>query len=207
MPFIGLSGSGSSRGFGKNIINPPNWVTAAGSLGGDYTGRSSTFNLSAFGATSYSVISGSLATGHSLNSSTGAISGTASGPGEYQTNTYTITVRASNSSGRYADREFTYTITNRYVGYICGTAGEGGTVTITAPEGMIFLRRDFSSFGTPNGSCGAFTISGCNSSSSNSWNGPLNQNSASVAATVAQWGDPCYGTVKRMYVQWTYGPF
>lgn len=206
MPFIALSGSGSARGFGKNIITPPNWVTAAGSLGGDYTGRSSTFNLSAFGATSYSVISGSLATGHSLNSSTGVISGTASGPGEYQTNTYTITVRATNGAGS-TDREFTYTITNRYVGYICGTAGEGGTITITAPEGMIFIRRDFSSYGTPNGTCGAFTIGGCNSASSNSSNFALNLNSASVVASNGNFGDPCYGTAKRMYVQWTYGPF
>lgn len=206
MPFLGFSGSGSSRGFGKNTAGPPAWITAAGSLGGDYTGRSSTFSPSAIGATSYSLVSGSLATGHSLNTSTGVISGTASGPAQYVTNTYNITIRATNGVGS-TDRAFTYTITNRYVGRICATAGEDSTLTITAPAGMIFLRRDFSSYGTPTGTCGSFAIGSCNSTSSNSWNGPLNQNTASVAANNSTWGDPCSGTVKYMYVQWTYGPF
>ena len=206
MPFLGFSGSTSLRGYGKNITGAPAWLTGAGGLGGDYTGRSSSFTVAARNVTSYSVVGGSLATGHSLNASTGVISGTASGPAQYVTNTYTVTIRATNSIGS-TDREFSYTITNRFVGYVCGTAGEGGTITITAPAGMIFIRKDFSSYGTPNGTCGAFTLGGCNSASSNSNNFALNLNSASVAATNANFGDPCYGTAKRMYVQYTYGPF
>ena len=206
MPFLGFSGSASNRGYGKNIVGAPAWITGAGALGGDYTGRSSSFSVAARNVTSYSLVSGSLATGHSLNTSTGVISGTASGPAQYVTNTYNFTIRATNGAGT-SDRDFSYTITNRFVGYVCGTTGEGGTITITAPAGMIFIRRDFSSYGTPNGSCGAFTIGGCNSASSNSSNFALNLNSASVAATNGNFGDPCYGTAKRMYVQWTYGPF
>lgn len=207
MPFLGFTGSGSSKGFGKNISAPAlNWITGAGAIGADYTGRVSSFTVAAVGATTYTLISGALATGHSLNTSTGVISGTASGPAQYVTNTYNFTIRATDGVG-VSDRAFSYTITNRFVGYVCGTAGEDGTITITAPAGMIFIRRDFSSYGTPNGSCGAFTIGSCNSASSNSSNFALNQNSASVAATNANFGDPCYGTAKRMYVQWTYGPF
>ena len=206
MPFLGFSGSGTLRGYGKNITGAPAWLTGEGALGGDYTGRASSFSVAARNVTSYSVVGGALATGHSLNTSTGVISGTASGPAQYVTNTYNVTIRATNGAGS-TDRAFSYTITNRFVGYVCGTTGEGGTITITAPAGMIFIRRDFSSYGTPNGTCGAFTIGGCNSASSNGSNFALNLNSASVGATNGNFGDPCYGTAKRMYVQWTYGPF
>jgi hypothetical protein len=206
MPFLGFSGSGTLRGYGKNITGAPAWVTAAGALGTDYTGRSSSFSVAARNVTSYSVVGGALATGHSLNTTTGVISGTASGPAQYTSTTYNVTIRATNGAGT-TDREFSYIIANRFVGFICGTTGEDGTITITAPVGMIFVRRDFSSYGTPNGSCGAFTIGGCNSGSSNSSNFALNLNSASVVASNGNFGDPCYGTAKRMYVQWTYGPF
>jgi hypothetical protein len=210
MPFLGFAGSGSSRGFGKNISAPGlNWITGAGAIGADYTGRVSSFTVAAVGATTYTLISGAFATGHSLNSSTGVISGTASGPAQYVTNTYNFTIRATDGVG-VSDRSFSYTITNRFVGFVCGTAGEDGTITITVPTtpaGMRFIRRDSSSYGTPNGSCGAFTIGGCNSGSSNGSNFALNQTTASVVASNANFGDPCYGTAKRMYVQWTYGPF
>ena len=206
MPFLGFSGSGTLRGYGKNITGAPAWLTGEGALGGDYTGRVSSFSVAARNVTSYSVVGGALATGHSLNASTGVISGTASGPAQYVTNTYNVTIRATNGAGS-TDRAFSYTITNRFVGFVCGTTGEDGTITITAPAGMIFIRRDFSSYGTPNGSCGSFTIGGCNSGSSNGSNFALNLNSASVVASNGNFGDPCYGTAKRMYVQWTYGPF
>ena len=209
MPFLGFSGSGTLRGYGKNITGAPAWLTGEGSLGSDYTGRVSSFSVAAKDVTSYSVVGGALATGHSLNTTTGVISGTASGPAQYASTTYNVTIRATNGAGTY-DRAFSYTIANGFVGFICGTAGEDGTITITVPTtpaGMRFIRRDFSSYGTPGGSCGAFTIGGCNSASSNSSNFALNQTTASVVASNANFGDPCYGTAKRMYVQWTYGPF
>jgi len=206
MPFLGFSGSGTLRGYGKNITGAPVWATLEGALGTDYTGRVSSFNLFAKNATSYSIVSGTLATGHSLNTTTGVISGTASGPAQYTSTTYNVTIRATNGAGSI-DRAFSYVIANRFVGYICATAGEDGGITVTAPTGMVFNRRDFSAYGTPGGSCGAFTIGGCNSASSNSWNGPIGLNTASTSASNALWGDPCGGTVKRMYVQFTYGPF
>jgi hypothetical protein len=89
---------------------------------------------------------------------------------------------------------------------LCGTASEGGTVVLTAPAGNKFTAVEFASYGTPNGSCGAFTISGCNSATSVSicstaW---VNKTTASVSATNGVFGDPCVGTVKRLYVQLRY---
>lgn len=210
--FGSLSGSNSFTGFGKSVgsstaIFLPVWVTASGSLGSDYTGRASTFTVSATNATSYSLTSGSLPTGHTLNTSTGSISGTASGVSDYTQTTYSFTITATSSSGNTAAREFSIIIASKFVGYVCSTASEDGTISLTAPAGMVFNRRDFSSYGTPNGGCGSFSIGGCNSDSSNGWSGPIGNNSASVGANNGTWGDPCRGTQKRMYVQFTYGPF
>ncbi len=186
------------------------WNTASGSLGSDYTQRNSSFSTSAstnLGSVTYSVVSGSIPTGQSLNSTTGTISGTASGVSDYSSSTFNFTLRATNSAtGRFSDRAFSILIYSRYVGYSCSTAGEGGTCADTAPGDFIFNRVDFSSWGTPNGSCGAFTYGGCNSSSSNNYN-PTPTKSYAVGANNGNWGDPCGGTGKRMYIQMSYGPF
>lgn len=185
------------------------WNTASGSLGSDYTQRSSSFNTSAstnLGSITYSVVSGSIPTGQTLNTSTGTISGTASGVADYSSTTFNFTLRATNSLGRFSDRAFSILIASRYVGYSCSTAGENGTCSDTAPGSYIFNRVDFSSWGTPNGSCGAFTYGGCNSGSSNNYN-PTPTKSYSVGANNSVWGDPCGGTPKRMYIQMSYGPF
>lgn len=89
---------------------------------------------------------------------------------------------------------------------ICGTANENGTLTLTAPGGNIFTSIEFASYGTPTGACGAFTTSGCHAANSMSIVSAilLNQNSASIAATNGVFGDPCVGTVKRLYVRARY---
>lgn len=202
----------SSYGQGKNRTRfaPPSWVTAAGSIGSDYTERASSFVPVATtgGLTvTYSVISGSLPTGLSLNSSTGEISGTASGVADYNSSTYNFTLRAANAAGN-DDRAFSITIGSRYVGYRCSETGEGGNCADTAPTGMVFNRRDFSAYGTPGGTCGAYTYGGCNAGASNSWlPSPFPTASYSVNMGNGTWGDPCGGTYKRGYVQMSYGPF
>lgn len=205
------AGNTSSRAFSITTVVPaPTWNTASGSLGSDYTQRNSSFTVSATpnaGTISYSVVSGSVPTGQSLNSASGVISGTASGVSDYSNQTFNFTVRATNSAGKSADRSFSILIYSRYVGYSCSTANEGGTVSVSAPGGNIFNRRDFSSYGTPEGGCGGFYIGGCNSGSSNNWNGPIGNSSGSVGANNGNWGDPCGGVGKRMYIQFTYGPF
>lgn len=193
-----------SRGLGWVI--PVNWTTASGSLGSPYTEQSATYTLFAANATSYSVVSGSLPTGLTLNTTTGVISGTvgAGAVANYTTTTVNFTIRAANSSSN-SDRAFSIFVQSRYVGYSCFTGNEGATLSGTAPSG-VFNRVDFSSYGTPNGSCGAFTIGGCNSASSNAYN-PTPTASFSIGADNGTWGDPCSGTAKRMYIQMSYGPF
>ncbi|MBI1341870.1 MAG: T9SS type A sorting domain-containing protein [Terrimonas sp.] len=89
---------------------------------------------------------------------------------------------------------------------LCGTANEGGSVTLTAPAGNIFTSIEFASYGTPNGSCGAFTIGGCHAANSQTICETVlvGQNSATVNATNAVFGDPCGGTPKRLYIQARY---
>ena len=87
---------------------------------------------------------------------------------------------------------------------ICGTIGENGTLALTAPTGYTFTSVDFASYGTPNGSCGAFTLGGCDAPTSVA----IVQNyllgktgTVYIPATNGVFTDPCNGTVKRLYVQ------
>ena len=89
---------------------------------------------------------------------------------------------------------------------ICGTADEGGVVTLTAPPGNVFVSIEFASYGTPNGSCGSFTIGSCDAANSVSICSTafVGLNSASISATNVVFGDPCGGTFKRLYIQARY---
>jgi len=99
------------------VSDAPAWTTSAGSLGTIQNGGSISFTVAATNATSFAVQSGSLPGGASLNTSTGAITGTESG--STQTTTYTFTVRATDAQGQTADRQFTITINH-------GATGSGG---------------------------------------------------------------------------------
>jgi hypothetical protein len=89
---------------------------------------------------------------------------------------------------------------------LCGTANENGTVTLTAPAGNAFSLVEFASYGTPTGTCGNFSLGGCNSSSSVSQVAAvfIGNNTGSIGANNAVFGDPCVGTPKRLYVQLRY---
>lgn len=105
----GLSGVLSPAGVSDTA---PVWSTSAGSLGTVYdAGRSATsYTLVATDADSdaisYSVVSGSLPTGATLNSSTGVISGF-SAVGSDATSTFTVRATTSNST---VDRQFSITV-------------------------------------------------------------------------------------------------
>ena len=97
-----------SRNFSILINSILSWNTSAGNIGTVYPDATSVFsyNLSttAIGNTiSYSILSGSLPSGLSLNTSTGVISGTADAVGSNTTSTFTI--RASDGTDT-ADRQF-----------------------------------------------------------------------------------------------------
>ena len=95
-------------------VNPV-WVTASGTLaasaysGAGYSGSVSATDADGGSSVTYSIVSGSLPTGLSINSTTGGFTGTSSGtPGT----TYTFTVRATDSGGNTADRSFSIVQSN-----------------------------------------------------------------------------------------------
>ncbi len=89
---------------------------------------------------------------------------------------------------------------------ICGTANENGSITLTAPPNNTFTSIEFASYGTPDGTCGSFTLGSCHAASSLSIceSTFIGQNSATIGATNVVFGDPCGGTVKRLYIQARY---
>ena len=94
------------------VSDAPTWSTSAGSLGSLGQGGTASFSVSASSdsTVAYSVTSGALPTGLSLNSSTGAITGTESGSDTAET-TYNFTVTATDQESQTADRTFSITVT------------------------------------------------------------------------------------------------
>jgi len=90
------------------VSDAPAWVTAAGSLGTFAAGETISVTVSATNATAYAIQSGSLPGGLSLNTSTGAITGTESGA--TSDTTYNFTIRASDAEAQTADRAFSIAI-------------------------------------------------------------------------------------------------
>ena len=92
------------------VSDAPTWSTSAGSLGSIAAGSSASFTVSATSdsAVTYSITSGALPGGLSLNSSTGAITGTESGATQ-ETN-YNFTVTATDAESQTAPRAFTITV-------------------------------------------------------------------------------------------------
>jgi hypothetical protein len=92
------------------VSDAPAWTTAAGSLGTVSAAGNINFTVAATNATTFGVQSGSLPGGASLNTSTGAITGTESG--STATTTYTFTIRATDAQAQTADRQFTITVSH-----------------------------------------------------------------------------------------------
>jgi hypothetical protein len=119
----GLSGTLDNQ---INVDVSPVWSTASGSLGSFNTGTSVNTSATATDAdgdtVAYSVLSGTLPTGLSLNSSTGAITGTIS---SYSNSTSSFTLRATANS-KTADRAFSITevLTNYF-----GSGSDGSLST------------------------------------------------------------------------------
>ena len=90
------------------VSDAPAWQTAAGSLGTVDVGGTISFTVNATNATAYAVQSGSLPGGGSLNTSTGAITGTESGA--TQDTTYNFTIRATDAQAQTADRAFSIAV-------------------------------------------------------------------------------------------------
>ena len=152
-------GLSSTKEDAFNIDATPSWTTAAGTIGGGFNGDSINLQVTASdpdgSIASYGVQSGALPSGVSLNTSTGAITGTLPTVGSVTTNTFTI--RATTNSGQTADREFSiinggngtqtiYTSSGNFtisqnqpvkayvIGGGGGGGGEGGSDTLSSNE-------------------------------------------------------------------------
>ena len=98
------------------VSDAPTWVTAAGSLGTFAAGSSISTNVVATSdtAVTYSINSGTLPGGLSLNTTTGIISGTESGATNLTT--YNFTLTATDVETQTANRAFSITIATNYFG-------------------------------------------------------------------------------------------
>jgi hypothetical protein len=96
------------------VSDAPAWTTAAGNLGTVANGGTINFTVAATNATSFAVQSGALPGGASLNTSTGAITGTETG--STATTTFTFTIRATDAQGQTADRQFNIIVSHGATG-------------------------------------------------------------------------------------------
>jgi len=91
-------------------------------------------------------------------------------------------------------------------GIISATAAENANAVLTAPTGAAFTKVEFASFGSPSGTAPNFVQGACHAATSQSVceAALLGNNTATIAATIGNFGDPCFGTVKSLYVSATY---
>jgi hypothetical protein len=128
---INISGLFANLDNQINVDLTPAWSTASGSLGTFLKQSSVSVSVLATDADSdaitYSVASGTLPTGLSLNSSTGAITGTAPNVASDTTNTFTLRATANGVS---VDREFSITTSLSFTARVLvvggGSSGTSG---------------------------------------------------------------------------------
>ena len=129
----------TDRTFSITILDnvAPSWVTPAGSLGNVYdssrTGVSFTVSATDTQAVTYSVFSGSLPGGLSLNTSSGVISGTASAVAS--NTTYNFTLRATDGFLN-SDRAFSITVYAPQTLLYTASTGSSTTGTFTTSQGL-----------------------------------------------------------------------
>jgi len=88
---------------------------------------------------------------------------------------------------------------------VSGWVDEWGSLTLTAPAGATFTAVVFASYGTPS-TAEPYTQSSCHAATSSAVVAAafVGRSSATVAATNGVFGDPCYGTFKRLAVTLAY---
>jgi Concanavalin A-like lectin/glucanases superfamily len=108
---------------GISYHGTPQWTTAAGSLGSAYSaaGISQTVTATNTDTVSYSLVSGTLPSGATLNSSTGLISGTS--PVVGSTTTYNFVIGATDAENQTTNRSFSLTINPDSVTWNSPTSG------------------------------------------------------------------------------------
>ena len=124
---------------GIQYSGTPNWTTAAGSLG-SYTETqaiSNTVTATGDAPISYSLFSGTLPTGATLNSANGLISGTS--PLSASPTTYTFTIRATDAQQQDTNRQFSLTINPDVVTWSSPANGTTYTSTVNSAISNVAL--------------------------------------------------------------------
>jgi hypothetical protein len=119
---------------GISYSGTPSWSTSAGSIATLYetAAASNTVTATGDGTISYSLYSGTLPPGSSLNTSTGLISGTTQATDS--STTYNFTIRATDSENQDTDRAFSITINPDVVTW--SSPADGSTTTLSANVSM-----------------------------------------------------------------------
>lgn len=136
-PLVVLNPDGATATLitGIQYSGTPAWTTSAGSLGAYNQGTAFTSTLAAISdsTVTYSVASGSLPSGITLNSTSGVLSGTM--PSVSSSTTYTFTIRATDGETQDTDRIFSVNVSPAPpTGQVAYTSA--GTYSWTAPNGV-----------------------------------------------------------------------
>jgi len=86
---------------------------------------------------------------------------------------------------------------------VCASVDENSVATISCPSSTVVKTIKFASYGTPTGSCGAFSKGSCDSGNSMPVvaGACLNKATCTIYAQNSVFGDPCGNTPKRLYIQ------
>lgn len=142
----------------------------------------------------WSVVSGSLPAGLTLNNATGVVSGTPTAAGS---SPFTLQASYKTKTGQQAYTLVAVTATSTY-----NMVNEGSTLSLTAPAGTVFREVVFASYGTPTGTGPNYVQGTCHAATSSTQVSTafLNKSTASIGANNTTFGDPCNGTPKRLAV-------
>ncbi|MEY4391175.1 MAG: hypothetical protein RLZZ400_918, partial [Actinomycetota bacterium] len=152
------------------------------------TSYSDQVSVSAYPAPTYSVASGSLPNGLTLNPNTGAITGTATVAGDYS-----FTLQATNDFGTYTFNNFSIQVGSipaeaaLIEGTITVALDEHGQATFNAPPGAVFVSSNLRYEAKDWAQCGARIYPDI-----------ANQSTITISADNDTWGDPCGGWYKQI---------
>jgi len=113
-----------------------------------------------------------------------------------------VTVLASAVDNGSSDNCGIATVAFGEVGTAFAEVVENQNLTITVPAGTLITSVNFASYGTPTGTNGVYAIGTCHAANSVTVveGFALGNNTFTVPANNGTFGDPCFGTPKRLFV-------
>jgi len=98
---------------------------------------------------------------------------------------------------------YKFVVTGKPGTVVCANTTEDYNLNIACPKGLVITQVQFASFGTPYGECGNLALGRCHAGSSQFVveDACLFKEQCMVAASPADFRDPCYGTPKSLATQ------